>query len=247
MTGSNPQGDSCEQSRSSGAGCGEFPADARDPGDGTPVGYWGKRVMDVCVSLTALVLMFPLLAVIWVLARLSLGSPVLFRQLRPGLHEVPFEILKFRSMTDEKDEDGSLRPDGERLTRLGAFLRKTSLDEFPELWNVLRGDLSLVGPRPLRMEYLPYYTLRERRRHLALPGITGLAQVSGRNLLSWDERLELDVRYVESISLVNDLRILVKTIAVVLGSRGASPDSAEVGEPRFDWERQARGENGANG
>jgi len=211
--------------------------DALKPSGGAPVGYLGKRALDVAASHVGLVLLSPLLGILWVLVRASLGSPAVFRQRRPGLHEVPFEILKFRSMTDERAENGSLLPDKERLTRLGSFLRKTSLDELPGLWNVLRGDMSLVGPRPLLMEYLPHYTPREQRRHDVRPGITGLAQVMGRNMIGWTERLECDATYVESISLGLDLKILARTVAAVATRMGVAVDTDEV-ETRLDEERQ---------
>ena len=168
------------------------------------------------MSLVGLILCTPVLGVLYLLL-LSEGRPVFFRQARPGLHGRPFTMLKFRTMTDARDHEGYLLPDAQRLTRLGRFLRSSSLDELPELWNVLRGDMSLVGPRPLLMSYLPYYTEREQKRHLVRPGITGLAQVSGRNLLGWDERLELDVQYVENGSLLLDLRILLQTVVKALG------------------------------
>ena len=160
-----------------------------------------------------------LLVIIAFLVRVRLGSPVLFKQERPGLREKPFAILKFRTMTDARDQDGSLLPDAQRLTRLGAFLRKTSMDELPELFNVLKGDMSLVGPRPLLTGYLPYYTERERLRHRVRPGITGLSQISGRNYLPWDERLEMDAWYVENVSLGLDLQIIFKTIREVLSTK----------------------------
>jgi lipopolysaccharide/colanic/teichoic acid biosynthesis glycosyltransferase len=157
--------------------------------------------------------------VIAALVRAKLGSPVLFRQLRPGLHGKPFGLVKFRTMKELRDGDGQLLDDAQRLTPLGRALRTSSLDELPELWNVLRGEMSLVGPRPLKMEYLPLYNTRQAHRHDVLPGITGWAQVHGRNALSWDERLEQDVWYVENRSFLLDLRILWMTIATVLNRR----------------------------
>lgn len=180
---------------------------------------WGKRILDLALTAPAVIVLSPLLALVAVLVRIRLGSPVLFKQIRPGLHEKPFEIFKFRTMTDARNQDGKLLSDAQRITRLGAFLRKTSLDELPELFNVLNGDMSLVGPRPLLMQYLPYYTRRERLRHTVRPGLTGLAQVSGRNLLKWDERLEADVKYVESASPALDARIIFQTVMQVLKSK----------------------------
>ena len=200
------------------------------------VGYRGKRALDVAVSLTGLLLLSPFLVILWALVRVCLGSPALFRQQRPGLRGVAFEILKFRSMTDERDESGKLLSDEDRLTRLGIFLRKTSLDELPELWNVLKGDMSLVGPRPLLMEYLSHYTPREKRRHEVRPGITGLAQVMGRNTIGWTERLECDVRYVESAALSLDLKILARTVVAVLRRENVAANTDEV-ETRLDEER----------
>jgi lipopolysaccharide/colanic/teichoic acid biosynthesis glycosyltransferase len=156
------------------------------------------------------------------LVRATLGSPILFRQRRPGLDGVPFVLVKFRSMTDRYDDGGSSLPDGERLTRLGRFLRASSLDELPELWNVLVGDMSVVGPRPLLMEYLPRYSARQALRHTVKPGITGLAQVSGRNDLPWETRFELDLRYAEHVSPGTDLRILARTFWQVVAHRGIS-------------------------
>lgn len=199
--------------------------------------YRGKRLLDLAISIPVLVAAAPLMAAIGCVVRLKMGSPVVFRQLRPGFREQPFEMFKFRTMNDKRDADGELLPDGERLTTLGSFMRRTSLDELPELINVFRGQMSIVGPRPLRMEYLPYYTERERMRHSVLPGITGLAQVSGRNLIDWDKRLELDAQYAENVSLLLDLKILFKSVAVVLAAEGAAPDSASVGEARIDYLR----------
>jgi lipopolysaccharide/colanic/teichoic acid biosynthesis glycosyltransferase len=179
----------------------------------------GKRFFDLLATVPAVIVLLPLFVVIAFIVRVRLGSPVVFRQERPGLHERPFAILKFRTMTDARDEDGCLLPDAQRLTRLGAFLRKTSMDELPELFNVLKGDMSLVGPRPLLTGYLPYYTERERLRHQVRPGITGLSQVSGRNYLQWDERLEMDAWYVENVSLGLDLKIIFKTIREVLSTK----------------------------
>ncbi|MDO8772752.1 MAG: sugar transferase [Burkholderiaceae bacterium] len=181
-----------------------------------------KRFFDLVLSALALLLLgVPLLFLIWRVRR-KLGSPVLFRQTRPGLHGRPFEMVKFRTMTDARGPDGKLLPDAERLTAFGRFLRATSLDELPELWNVLKGDMSLVGPRPLLMEYLPLYSPEQARRHEARPGITGWAQVNGRNALSWEEKFKLDVWYVDHRSLWLDVKILWLTVRKVLVREGIS-------------------------
>jgi lipopolysaccharide/colanic/teichoic acid biosynthesis glycosyltransferase len=187
-----------------------------------------KRAFDVCVAALGLVLLSPVLAVIALLVRRTLGSPVLFRQQRPGLGGRPFTLYKFRTMR----EAGPGVSEAERLTRLGRLLRSTSLDELPELWNVLRGDMSLVGPRPLLMQYLPLYTPEQARRHEVRPGITGWAQINGRNALSWEEKFALDLWYVEHRSFMLDLRILAMTLAQVLRCRDvAAPGEATM--PRF--------------
>jgi lipopolysaccharide/colanic/teichoic acid biosynthesis glycosyltransferase len=183
-----------------------------------------KRLLDVILASVGLVLLAPLMLVLAVLVRLKLGSPVLFRQTRPGLHGKPFTMFKFRTMTDARDDDGNLLPDDQRLTRFGRFLRETSLDELPELWNVLKGDMSLVGPRPLLMEYLPLYTPEQARRNEVRPGITGWAQVNGRNAISWEDKFRLDVWYVDNHSLWLDLKILFLTVKKVLVREGISAD-----------------------
>lgn len=183
-----------------------------------------KRFFDlVLAGLAWLLLGMPLLFLIWQVRR-KLGSPVFFRQTRPGLHGRPFEMVKFRTMTDARGRDGKLLPDAERLTAFGRFLRATSLDELPELWNVIKGDMSLVGPRPLLMEYLPLYSPEQARRHEARPGITGWAQVNGRNALSWEEKFKLDVWYVDHRSLWLDIKILWLTVRKVLVREGISAD-----------------------
>ncbi len=191
-----------------------------------------KRLFDLLLSFgLLLVLALPLL-LLWVLVRRKLGSPVLFRQIRPGQHGRPFMMVKFRTMTDECGADGELLPDAQRLTALGRFLRASSLDELPELWNVLRGEMSLVGPRPLLMEYLPLYSPEQARRHEVRPGITGWAQVNGRNALSWEERFKLDVWYVDHRSVGLDLRILWLTVRKVIVREGISAQG-EATMPRF--------------
>lgn len=192
---------------------------------------FGKRLVEIAVSLTLLMLAAPVLFVVTLAVRWRLGSPILFRQLRPGLHEQPFRMLKFRTMTDDRDAEGQLLTDRERLPSLGRFLRTWSLDELPQLFNVLRGDMSLIGPRPLMMRYLPRYTPRQRKRHSVKPGITGLAQVCGRNDLDWPRRLALDVWYAEHASLWLDLSILWRTCLRVLDRRGVrAGGGAEVME-----------------
>lgn len=191
-----------------------------------------KRLFDVTVSAALLLVLAVPLAVLAVLVQRKLGSPVFFRQTRPGLHGKPFELIKFRTMTDARGPDGTLLPDSERLTPFGRWLRATSLDELPELWNVLKGDMSLVGPRPLLMEYLPLYTPEQARRHEVRPGITGWAQVNGRNALSWEEKFRLDVWYVDNRSFWLDLRILWLTVRKVLAREGISADG-EATMPRF--------------
>jgi lipopolysaccharide/colanic/teichoic acid biosynthesis glycosyltransferase len=181
-----------------------------------------KRCFDLAVALVAVIILSPILAVLAMLVRLKLGSPVLFRQVRPGMHGKPFEMVKLRTMTDARGADGLLLSDAERLTPLGQFLRSSSLDELPELWNVLRGEMSLVGPRPLLMQYLPLYSPEQARRHEVRPGITGWAQVNGRNTLSWDEKFAADIWYVDNHSLLLDLKILALTVLAVLGRKGIS-------------------------
>ena len=195
-----------------------------------------KRLFDVVVSACALlVLALPLLVVIWMVRR-KLGSPVFFTQVRPGMHGKPFKMVKFRSMTSERGPDGELLPDAVRLTPFGRFLRSTSLDERPELWNVLKGDMSLVGPRPLLMEYLPLYSPEQARRHEVRPGITGWAQVNGRNAIAWEDKFKLDVWYVDHCSLWLDIKILWLTVKKVLVREGISA-AGEATMPRFTGDK----------
>ena len=175
-----------------------------------------KRIIDIFLSLIFILLFWWLYIVIIILVKKKLGSPVLFEQERPGLNEKIFTMYKFRTMTDEKDKNGNLLPDKDRLTKFGRFLRSTSLDEIPELWNVLKGEMSLVGPRPLLVEYLLKYTKEEKRRHEVRPGITGFAQVNGRNNTTWEDRFKNDIYYVENISFLLDSRIIIKTILKVI-------------------------------
>lgn len=181
-----------------------------------------KRSIDIVIAAATLLLASPVLLLVAIAVRVNLGSPVLFRQQRPGLHKRPFTMVKFRTMRDAIGRDGRPLPDVDRLTPFGTLLRSTSLDELPELWNVLRGDMSLVGPRPLLMEYLDRYTPEQARRHEVRPGVTGRAQVHGRNALSWDERFRHDVWYVEHQSLTLDLQILMRTLTMVLRRTGVS-------------------------
>ncbi len=195
-----------------------------------------KRLFDLLLSLGGLVVLSLPLLLLWVLVYRKLGSPVLFRQVRPGLHGRPFMMVKFRTMTDERGADGELLPDAQRLTAFGRFLRASSLDELPELWNVLRGEMSLVGPRPLLMEYLPLYSPEQARRHEVRPGITGWAQVNGRNALSWEERFKLDIWYVDHRSLWLDLHILWLTVRKVIVREGISAQG-DATMPRFSGKK----------
>ncbi len=171
-----------------------------------------KRPFDIITSSLILLIGLPIYAILSILIYTKLGSPILFRQQRPGLHGKPFTILKFRTMTSKRDDAGDLLPDGQRLTRFGRFLRSTSLDELPELLNVLKGEMSIVGPRPLLMQYLPLYTPEQRRRHDVRPGITGWAQINGRNTLSWEEKFKMDVWYVDNHTFLLDIKIILQTI-----------------------------------
>jgi len=191
-----------------------------------------KRVLDILGAGTGLLLLSPVLLVVSLLILRQMGRPVFFRQIRPGLHGRPFGMVKFRTMRDALDAEGNPLPDSERLTRLGRFLRSSSLDELPELWNVLRGEMSLVGPRPLLMEYLPLYSPFQARRHEVRPGVTGWAQVNGRNAITWDEKFALDVWYVDNQSLWLDLRIIGLTIRKVLRREGISA-AGEATMPKF--------------
>lgn len=202
---------------------------------------FGKRLFDLIIAVPTLVLLVPILALLGLLVRLRLGSPVLFRQQRPGLHGQPFTLLKFRTMTDVCDAQGVLLPDAERLTPFGRFLRSTSLDELPELVNVVRGDLSLVGPRPLLMEYLDRYTPQQMRRHDVKPGITGWAQVGGRNAISWEEKFALDLWYVAHRSLWVDIKIIALTAWKIMTREGIS----QPGQATVEYFQGSSGEMGA--
>lgn len=184
-----------------------------------------KRLLDILLSLCILVLLSPVYVILIVLVRIKLGSPVFFRQERPGLNGEIFTLYKFRTMTDARDKDGKLLPDKDRLTSFGKFLRSSSLDELPEFFNILKGDMSFIGPRPLLVSYLPYYTERESLRHTVRPGLTGLAQVSGRNFIDWDRRLAKDVEYVEGLSFRMDLKVLFLSVKVVLCRSDVAEDT----------------------
>lgn len=196
-----------------------------------------KRLFDVCAAGLAVSLLSPLLAVLALVVRIKLGSPVLFYQTRPGLRGKPFTMYKFRTMTNDRDSHGQLLCDVERLGAFGMFLRSTSLDELPELWSVLKGEMSLVGPRPLLMQYLPLYSPEQARRHKVSPGITGWVQVNGRNTLSWEEKFKLDVWYVDNQSFWLDIKILFRTIKKIITRHGISAEG-DVTMPRFTGQRQ---------
>ncbi|WP_285959412.1 sugar transferase [Thomasclavelia spiroformis] len=198
-----------------------------------------KRLLDFILSLFAIIILSPVLLIVALLVRIKLGSPVIFKQKRPGLNEKIFTLYKFRTMTDAKDEHGNLLPDEIRLTKFGKLLRSTSLDELPELFNILKGDMSIVGPRPLLVNYLPFYSDVEKHRHDVRPGLTGWAQVNGRNFLNWDYRLEKDVEYVNNISFLFDIKIIVNTILIVLKKSDIATDTRTV-ESNFAEERKAK-------
>ena len=190
-----------------------------------------KRPLDFILSLIAIIVLSPVFIIIAILVRIKLGSPVIFKQDRPGLNEKIFTMYKFRTMTDERDENGELLPDSKRLTKFGRMLRSTSLDELPELFNILKGDMSFVGPRPLLVEYLPLYNEQQRRRHEVRPGLTGYAQVNGRNAISWEEKFKYDLEYVEKISFLLDLKIFIITVLKVFKREGINSETAATMEP----------------
>ncbi len=192
-----------------------------------------KRILDFLLSLCAIIVLSPVLLVLCILVRTKLGSPIFFKQERPGRNEKIFTLCKFRTMTDERDENGNLLPDNVRLTKFGKFLRATSLDELPELLNILKGDMSIIGPRPLLVSYLPYYSEREKLRHSVRPGLTGLAQVSGRNFIDWDKRMEKDVEYVENLSFAMDVKVLRMTVQTVLGHQDEVAEDTNAVEGNF--------------
>lgn len=189
-----------------------------------------KRILDIISSLLAIIILSPLLAVTAVLVKTKLGSPVLFKQERPGKDEKIFTLMKFRTMTDERDENGELLPDEVRLTKFGKFLRSTSIDELPELFNILKGDLSVIGPRPLLVEYIPRYNEHQHRRHEVRPGLSGWAQVNGRNTVSWEDKFDMDVHYVDNYSFAMDVKILFMTVLNVLKKEGISSETSATME-----------------
>ncbi|MBQ8592508.1 MAG: sugar transferase [Lachnospiraceae bacterium] len=205
-----------------------------------------KRILDICISAVAMIILSPVYLLVAVLVRTKLGSPVIFHQERPGRNEKIFTLCKFRTMTDERDEQGNLLPDNIRLTKFGKFLRATSLDELPELWNILRGDMSIIGPRPLLVSYLPYYSDKEKLRHSVRPGLTGLAQVSGRNFIDWDARLEKDIEYVENLTFGMDMKVLVLTVKTVLGLGNHVAEDTNAVEGNFAEIRKKRLEETGN-
>jgi len=205
-----------------------------------------KRLLDIVISGVALLVLSPVYLVLAILIRVKLGSPVIFHQERPGKDEKIFTLCKFRTMTDERDENGNLLPDNVRLTKFGKLLRSASLDELPELWNIFIGDMSLIGPRPLLVSYLPYYTEEEKLRHTVRPGLTGLAQVSGRNFLDWDNRLKKDVEYVKNLSFLMDLKVIFLTVKVVFVKENVAEDTnfvegnfAEIRKARMEEKKEA--------
>lgn len=204
-----------------------------------PYEKYFKRVLDVFCGLAALLVFWWLYIIVAVLVRIKLGSPVLFKQERPGKNEEIFKLYKFRTMTDTRDENGNLLPDEVRLTKFGRALRATSLDELPEVFNILKGEMSLVGPRPLTIQYLPYYSEEERHRHDVRPGLSGLAQVNGRNFIDWDHRLAFDVQYVKKITFIGDLRIILQTALKFVKKEDIAVDNNKV-EPNFAEERRLK-------
>ena len=209
-----------------------------------------KRMMDFICSFVAIVVLSPILLIIALLVRIKLGSPVLFEQKRTGLHEKEFKILKFRSMTDETDENGNLLPDEMRMTSFGRTLRSTSLDELPSLLNILRGDMSIIGPRALPVRYIPYYTEEEHHRHDVRPGLSGLAQVSGRNYVSWEDKFKMDLQYISNITFMGDIKLILRTIAVVFKhdniDTGSFIEKDGVIYRPLDVERDGRGKKHHN-
>ena len=187
-----------------------------------------KRPLDIIFALLALVILSPILLIVAIIVRIKLGSPIIFKQERPGKDEKIFKLYKFSTMTDAKDKKGKLLPDEERLTKFGKILRSTSLDELPELFNILKGDMSFIGPRPLLVEYIPYYTKSEKHRHDVRPGLTGLAQANGRNLVAWDKRLKLDVQYANRVTFLQDVSIIFSTIVIVFKRSGISDGKTQT-------------------
>ena len=184
-----------------------------------------KRILDFFVSFLSIIVLSPIFIIVWILVKTKLGTPVIFKQERPGLNEKIFTLYKFRTMTDEKDENGKLLSDEIRLTKFGKILRSTSLDELPELFNILKGDMSLVGPRPLLVKYLPLYNDKQKHRHDVRPGLTGLAQINGRNSITWEEKFDLDLKYIQNISFIEDVNIIIKTVIKVFKRDGITQEN----------------------
>lgn len=204
-----------------------------------------KRILDFLLSLIAFIVLSPIMAIVYILVRIKLGKPAIFKQQRPGKDEKIFTLYKFRTMTDKRDENGNLLPDSERLTKFGKFLRSTSIDELPELVNIIKGDMSIVGPRPLAVVYLPYYNEKEKHRHDVLPGLTGLAQVNGRNALQWEDRFSFDIQYVKDISFRQDIKIIFLTIKkvfkrenIVVRGTGKTKDFNQYREEQNEFKRK---------
>ncbi|MCM1385949.1 MAG: sugar transferase [Bacillus sp. (in: Bacteria)] len=204
-----------------------------------------KRILDIILSLTAIIVLSPVLLILYILVRVKLGSPVLFKQERPGKDEKIFTLCKFRTMTDKRDENGELLPDEVRLTKFGKLLRSTSLDELPELFNILKGDMSIIGPRPLLVRYLPWYTENERHRHDVRPGLTGLAQVNGRNALGWEDRFSYDLEYVNHCSFVMDMKIIMMTVGKVLKRSGTLSGAEQTVEDFDIYRKKKQGQESA--
>lgn len=191
---------------------------------------YGKRIIDVLASGIGLIILSPVFLILFLLVRIKLGSPVIFKQKRPGKDERIFDMYKFRTMTDEKDSAGNLLPDDKRLTSFGKKLRSTSLDELPELWNIFKGDMSIIGPRPLLVKYLPLYNKSQKKRHSVRPGLTGLAQINGRNAISWEDKFKYDVEYVDDLTFFMDVKIFIKTIKKVFVKEGITSSSSQTME-----------------
>lgn len=189
-----------------------------------------KRILDFILSLLAIIILSPLMLVLWILVRIKLGKPAIFKQQRPGKNEKIFTLYKFRTMTDQKDENGNLLPDEQRLTKFGKMLRSTSLDELPELWNILKGDMAIVGPRPLLAEYLPLYNEEQKHRHDVRPGLTGLAQISGRNTIEWEEKFKDDIEYINKTTFLQDTKIVLKTFIKVFKKEGINAEGSATAQ-----------------
>ena len=197
-----------------------------------------KRILDFIISLLAIIILSPLLLILYILVWIFMGYPAIFKQQRPGKDEKIFNLYKFRTMTNKKDKDGNLLPDKDRLNKFGSMLRSTSLDELPEFFNILFGQMSFIGPRPLLVEYLPYYTKKEHKRHNVRPGLTGLAQVNGRNLLNWDDRFKKDLEYVNNITFKNDVKIVIDTVKTVLKKEGITDNKTVT--MTYLWEERSK-------